>query len=87
MTLEELCGSIRQSIGSNTRVHIRVLDGIEVQSSLVLEALEQIKLSVALCAADIEDPKAHRAEALLMILLDPTYTLFHGYTPKKDAAE
>lgn len=69
----------QQEIGQHELVHIRFGPGyLDCKSSLVLEAWEQVKRTVNLCAMGIEDPKQHRAEALLLMIFQETY--YHGYT-------
>lgn len=76
-------GSNREErvIGRHTLVHMRLGPGyLDCDSSLLIEAWEQIKRTVVLLQAGIEDPKDHRAEALLLMILQQAY--YHGYSPR-----
>lgn len=82
MTLDEIEQSLTHAIahpeGDRTHVHINFIPQyLDIAAPLVLEAIQQIKRTVTLCAAKIVDPKEHRAEALLLMILDQAY--YHGY--------
>ena len=80
MTLNELEESIKTTCEDSPLVHIR-LGFVEVKTSLLLDAVKQIKTTVSMCACGVEDPKMHRAEALLLMILDQAS--YHGYTPRE----
>jgi hypothetical protein len=80
MTLDEMELSIKEQIGRHTRVSTR-FEYINIRSSLLLEAFSQIKKTVMMIQMGIEDAKDHRAEALLLLMLQDAY--HHGYTPKE----
>jgi hypothetical protein len=81
-TGEESGWTNEQVVGQHELVHIRFGPGyLDCKSSLLLEAWAQVKKTVDLCAAKIEDPKDHRAEAFLLMLFQEMY--YHGYTPKR----
>lgn len=85
MTLNEIESSIIAQIGTtpdgtpHKLVHSR-FDYLDVNASLLLDAVRQIKRTVTALSCGLADPKDHRAEALLLMLLENAY--HHGYTPK-----
>ena len=80
MTLQEIEDSIKAQINGHKLVHTR-FEFLDVNASLLLEAMEQIKRTVMLIEAGIEDAKDHRAEAYLLMVLEQAW--HHGYTPKE----
>ena len=66
-------------IGQHTNIYTR-FNFLDCKATHLLEAWDQIKRVVDLCAAGILDPKEHRAESYLLMLLQEAY--HHGYTPK-----
>lgn len=55
------------------------LNYVDCNATLLLEAWEQVKKTVNLCAMKVLDPKEHRAETLLLMILQQA--TYHGYTP------
>lgn len=73
MTLDDLELSVKTSKPS---LYIR-FDDLEVNSKIVLEAVQQIKRSVTLIQSGISSPSDHRAEVVLMLILTNAIR-FHG---------
>lgn len=83
-TMEEIEQSI-QHFQKHDVVHIRFGPGyLDCKSSLVREAWDQIKHTVKVLETGVADPKEHRAEALLLMILQEAY--YHGYTPQSHKA-
>jgi len=85
MSLDEIEQSLKSSTtkeGKDTElVHIRFGPGyLDCKTSLVKEAIAQIKKNVALIEMRVVDAGGYRAEALLLMILNECY--YHGYTPK-----
>jgi hypothetical protein len=73
-------------VGHHDLLHIRFGPGyLDCKASLVVDAWLQIKKVVDLLSTGIEDPKDHRAEALLLMIFQDMY--YHGYTPKEEVKE
>lgn len=68
MTLDELEQCVKFEIAGKPYVYSR-FDGMECQSSLLLNAIAQIKRSVMLVQSGILEPKDCAAETYLMSLL------------------
>lgn len=78
MTLQEMEDSLKAQIDGHKLVHTR-FEFVDCDASLVLAAMDQIKRTVMLIDAGIEDAKDHRAEAYLLMILEQAW--HHGYTP------
>jgi hypothetical protein len=79
-TLEEMKQSIDAEIGDHKLVHTR-FDFVDCEASLLVEAFGQIKRAVMLIDAGVSDPKDHKAEAYLLMILQRAW--HHGYTLTK----
>lgn len=84
MTLNELEGIINEQIGSGNTVYCRfeTLDGVD--PDLIRDSIKQIKKSVLSIQAGLTEAKDHRAEALLLTILEAGAAHgFRGYTNKE----
>lgn len=79
LTMEEVEQAIL-AFQQHPLVHIRGIGYLDCKSSLVKQAWDQIKNTVKLLECGVADPEEHKAEALLLMILQEAY--YHGYTPQ-----